>query len=92
MSREPKPIEVGANAFAGRTFVVTGALEGFGRTEISETLERLGAKVAGSVSKKTAVVIAGSEAGSKLDKAKELGVEIWDETRLQRELAAAAAR
>jgi DNA ligase (NAD+) len=71
---------------------VTGALEGFGRTEISETLERLGAKVAGSVSKKTAVVIAGSEAGSKLDKAKELGVEIWDETRLQRELAAAAAR
>ena len=92
VSREPKPIEVGANAFAGRTFVVTGALEGFGRSEISETLERLGAKVAGSVSKKTAVVIAGSEAGSKLDKAKELGVEIWDETRLQRELAAAAAR
>jgi DNA ligase (NAD+) len=88
-SREPKPVEAGANAFAGRTFVVTGTLEKFGRTEVTAILERAGAKVAGSVSKKTSVVIAGAEAGSKLDKARELGVEVWDEARLLAELAAA---
>lgn len=88
-SREPKPVEAGANAFAGRTFVVTGTLEKFGRTEITEVLERAGAKVAGSVSKKTSVVVAGAEAGSKLAKATELGVEVWDEARLLKELAAA---
>jgi len=88
-SREPKPVEAGANAFAGRTFVVTGTLEKFGRTEITEVLERAGAKVVGSVSKKTSVVVAGAEAGSKLAKATELGVEVWDVARLLKELAAA---
>lgn len=88
-SREPKPVEAGANAFAGRTFVVTGTLEQFGRTEVTEILERAGAKVAGSVSKKTSVVVAGAEAGSKLAKATELGVEVWDEQRLLAELTAA---
>ncbi len=88
-SREPKPVEAGANAFAGRTFVVTGTLEKFGRSEITELLERAGAKVAGSVSKKTSAVVAGAEAGSKLAKATELGVEVWDEARLLKELAAA---
>jgi DNA ligase (NAD+) len=68
---------------------VTGTLEKFGRTEVTAILERAGAKVAGSVSKKTSVVIAGAEAGSKLDKARELGVEVWDEARLLAELAAA---
>jgi DNA ligase (NAD+) len=91
-SREPKPVEAGSNAFAGRTFVVTGTLAGFGRTEVSEILERAGAKVAGSVSKKTSVLVAGEEAGSKLAKARELGVEIWDESRLVAELSAAGLR
>ena len=88
-SHEPKPVAAGENAFAGRTFVVTGALERFGRTEATEILERAGAKVAGSVSKKTAVVVAGAEAGSKLAKAQELGVEVWDEARFVAELAKA---
>jgi DNA ligase (NAD+) len=91
-SREPKPVAAGANAFAGRTFVVTGTLAQFGRTEVTELLERAGAKVAGSVSKKTSVLIAGEEAGSKLTKAQELGVEIWDESRLVAELSAAGLR
>jgi DNA ligase (NAD+) len=86
------PVAAGANAFAGRTFVVTGTLERFGRTEVTEILERAGAKVAGSVSKKTSVLVAGAEAGSKLAKAQELGVEIWDETRLEAELTAAGLK
>ncbi|MFM7050971.1 MAG: NAD-dependent DNA ligase LigA, partial [Planctomycetota bacterium] len=88
-SREPKPVAAGANAFAGRTFVVTGTLTRFGRSEVTEVLERAGAKVSGSVSKKTSVLVAGEEAGSKLAKATELGVEIWSEARLSEELAKA---
>jgi DNA ligase (NAD+) len=91
-SREPKPVLLGANSFAGRTFVVTGTLAQFGRTEVTEILERAGAKVAGSVSKKTSVVVAGEEAGSKLAKAQELGIEVWDESRLVEELMRAGLR
>ena len=91
-SCEPKPVEVGTNAFAGKTFVVTGTLEHFGRSEAIEILERAGAKVAGSVSKKTAVVVAGAEAGSKLAKAQELGVDVWDESRFIAELTAAGLK
>lgn len=68
--------------FSGKTVVLTGTLDNFERAELSEKLTSLGAKVSGSVSKKTHLVIAGREAGSKLDKARELGVEIWDEARL----------
>jgi len=67
---------------AGQTFVLTGTLASLGRDEAKAKLEALGAKVAGSVSKKTSVVVAGEAAGSKLDKARELGVEVWDEARL----------
>ncbi|MBS0198524.1 MAG: NAD-dependent DNA ligase LigA, partial [Planctomycetes bacterium] len=74
--------KAGDNPFAGKTIVLTGTLEGFDRTTLSERLESLGAKVSGSVSKKTSLVIAGREAGSKLDKANELGIEVWDEARL----------
>lgn len=88
-SHEPKPVAAGENAFAGKTFVVTGTLEKFDRGAVTEILERAGAKVAGSVSRKTSAVVAGAEAGSKLAKAQELGVEIWDEARLVEELSKA---
>ncbi len=67
--------------FAGKTVVLTGELEFMDRRAATERLESLGAKVSGSVSKKTDLVIAGPGAGSKLAKAKELGVEVWDEAR-----------
>jgi DNA ligase (NAD+) len=66
----------------GQTAVLTGTLSSMGRDEAKEKLEALGAKVAGSVSKKTSFVVAGEAAGSKLDKAQELGVDVWDEDRL----------
>jgi DNA ligase (NAD+) len=65
-----------------QTVVLTGSLSSLTRDEAKEKLETLGAKVAGSVSKKTSFVVAGAEAGSKLDKANELGIEIWDEAKL----------
>jgi DNA ligase (NAD+) len=72
--------------FAGRTIVLTGTLESYDRTALTELLESLGAKVTGSVSKNTDLVIAGEKAGSKLDKARMLGVDVWDEARLLQEL------
>ena len=66
----------------GQTAVLTGTLSALTRDDAKARLEALGAKVAGSVSKKTSFVVAGEAAGSKLDKAQELGVEIWDEARL----------
>lgn len=72
--------------FAGKTIVLTGTLEHFTRPELTEKLQALGAKVTGSVSKKTDLVIAGQEAGSKLDKAQKLGIEVWDEPQLMKHL------
>ena len=66
----------------GVTVVITGTLDAMTRDEARARLEALGAKVAGSVSKKTGFVVAGAEAGSKLAKATELGIEVWDEARL----------
>lgn len=70
---------VSDNPFVGKTIVVTGSLENYSRSEIKEKLESLGAKVSGSVSKKTDYVLAGKEPGSKYDKALELGVKILSE-------------
>jgi DNA ligase (NAD+) len=81
-----------AGPFAGKTMVMTGTLENYERDALKAILESLGAKVSGSVSSKTSVVVAGAEAGSKLDKAKELGVEIWDEPTLLVELKRAGVR
>lgn len=65
--------------FSGKTVVLTGTLSSYGRKEATELLENLGAKVTGSVSKATDVVIAGVEAGSKLDKAQALGITVLNE-------------
>ena len=67
---------------AGKTLVLTGTLPNLARDEAKQKIEAAGGKVAGSVSKKTNYVVAGEEAGSKLDKARELGVEVIDEARL----------
>ncbi|MBG9585893.1 NAD-dependent DNA ligase LigA [Cytobacillus firmus] len=84
----PKPVsaESSDSFFAGKTVVLTGKLEIMSRNEAKDKIEALGGKVSGSVSKKTDVVIAGEEAGSKLTKAQELGIEVWNEERLVEEL------
>lgn len=69
------------NPFAGKTIVLTGALEHYTRPELTDILEKYGAKCSGSVSKNTDILIAGEKAGSKLAKAQSLGVEVWDETK-----------
>jgi DNA ligase (NAD+) len=72
---------------AGQTFVLTGSLPTLSRDQAKDLLEAQGAKVAGSVSKKTNYIVAGADAGSKLDKARELGIAILDEEGLQNLLA-----
>ncbi len=72
-----------AGPLEGRTVVLTGTLSSLTRDEAKEKLGALGAKVAGSVSKNTSFVVAGEAAGSKLAKAEELGIEIWDEAKLR---------
>ncbi len=86
-ARLPEPGEQAAGPLEGKTVVLTGTLMSMGRDEAKAKLEALGAKAAGSVSKKTSFVVAGSEAGSKLAKAEELGIEVWDEAKLQAFLA-----
>ena len=71
-----------SGAVAGKTFVLTGALSGLSRDDAKARIEAAGGKVTGSVSKKTDFVVAGSDAGSKLDKAQTLGIQIIDEQQL----------
>ena len=73
------PAAAASGGLSGRTFVLTGTLPNLGRDAMKALLEAAGAKMAGSVSKKTDYVVAGAEAGSKLDKARELGVPVLDE-------------
>lgn len=84
----PKPVtpEESDSIFAGKTIVLTGKLEQLTRNEAKEKIEALGGSVSGSVSKKTDLVIAGEDAGSKLAKAEQLGIEVWDEEKLLEEL------
>lgn len=79
---EEKRVVAEDSVFSGKTVVITGSFDGFDRKELTARLVSLGAKVSGSVSKKTDLVIAGEKAGSKLVKAGELGIEVWDEARL----------
>lgn len=80
---EGEPSPAAQLPLAGKTFVLTGTLPTLSRDAAKEMLEAAGAKVAGSVSKKTDYVVAGEEAGSKLDKARELGVAVINEARMK---------
>jgi len=79
---ENEPTSAGPKPLAGKTFVITGTLPTLGRDAAKDLIEAAGGKVSGSVSKKTSYVLAGAEAGSKLDKALELGVAVIDESSL----------
>src|SRR6185436_3464953 len=78
-SRLPPIDTVAAGPLTGKTFVLTGTLPSLTREQAAADIERLGGRVSGSVSKKTTYVIAGEEAGSKLDKAQALGIPVLDE-------------
>ncbi len=85
-SEKISPKKAAGLAFAGKTFVLTGTLPSMTRDEASQKIQTLGGHVSGSVSKKTDYALAGREAGSKLDKAKELGVRIIDEAEFRKML------
>ena len=75
----PESERVGEGPLTGKTLVVTGSLAGFSRQEAEEAIRKAGGRASASVSKKTDYVVAGEEAGSKLEKAEKLGVKVIDE-------------
>jgi DNA ligase (NAD+) len=81
--KEPKAA-AGGGKLEGQTYVITGTLPSLSRPRATELIEEAGGRVSGSISKKTTALVAGDDAGSKLEKAKELGVEVIDEAELLR--------
>ncbi|TAG26135.1 MAG: NAD-dependent DNA ligase LigA [Burkholderiales bacterium] len=81
--QEGEPAERAPQTLAGKTFVLTGTFPTLSRDQAKDLLEAAGAKVSGSVSKKTSYVVAGADAGSKLDKAAELGIPVLDEAAMR---------
>jgi DNA ligase (NAD+) len=86
--REPTTVS-GVGPLAGKTYVITGTLPTLSRPEATGLIEAAGGKVSGSVSKKTDALVAGDEAGSKLEKARALGIDIIDEAELLRRVQGA---
>jgi DNA ligase (NAD+) len=84
LTEERRAVPAGAAGLTGKTVVVTGSLKNYGREEIEALVRKLGGKPAGSVSKKTDYVVAGDKAGSKLDKAKQLGVTVLTEEEFEK--------
>ena len=84
VNMEKKKEEGADNRFEGQTFVLTGSLSKYSRTEASDIIEKFGGKTSASVSKKTTYVLAGEEAGSKLDKAQKLGVTVISEEEFEK--------
>ena len=78
-THQPPPERPAGADLTGKTFVVTGTLPNYSRDEIEGLIKQLGGKATGSVSKKTDYLVAGEKAGSKLDKARELGVKVLTE-------------
>jgi DNA ligase (NAD+) len=84
LTEDARPKAKGSSDLAGKTFVVTGTLQNYEREEIEGLIRQLGGKATGSVSKKTDYVVAGDKAGSKLDKAKELGIRVLTEVEFEK--------
>ncbi|WP_079708706.1 NAD-dependent DNA ligase LigA [Paraliobacillus ryukyuensis] len=82
LGAKPNTAEVQDSVFQGKTIVLTGKMEQLTRQEAKEKMEALGGNVTGSVSKKTDMLIAGEDAGSKLKKANDLGITVWNESQL----------
>jgi DNA ligase (NAD+) len=82
--RPEQPKTIRSEKLAGKTIVVTGTLENFSRQQAEQAIRQAGGKASSSVSKKTDFVLAGENPGSKLDKARRLGVEVIDEKRFMR--------